>query len=67
MSKLAQAIEDAGFSRSDFAAIIGIQYNNLHKYIDDKSKIKKMRVRIALRMSCALGITMEELLAMSEE
>lgn len=67
MTKLEKAINEAGYTKKEFAYIIGIESSNLFGFFYNPEKIKKMRVKKAMQMAMALKISMEELLEMGDE
>ncbi len=67
MTKFKKAIADAGYTQKEFATIIGINDTNLFAYFYHPEKIKKMRLKIALKAATALNISLEELLEMGDE
>lgn len=67
MTKFEKAIADAGYTKKEFATIIGIRDANLFGYFYNPEKIKKMRVKLAMKTAITLNISLEELLKMGDE
>lgn len=67
MTKLEKAINEAGYTKKEFANIIGMEDSNLFGYFYNPGKIKKMRVKNAIKMAIALNISLEKLLEMGDE